>query len=129
MSQNSPSAGDANLPPVPESSAQPGPGRLAQALAGTGFGGTNFRAPPQGTPDPFSMPPVPNFTGAIVGAAAASGTSSGSDGSVAASPFGPSSQHGAAAAAVRPGGAGTLGVPVGRPMYPAIDVLPCQFFY
>ena len=92
MSQNASSANDANLPPVPELPAQPEPGRLAQALAGTGFGGTGWRPPPQSALDPFSMPPippVPNFTGAVVATAAASGTSSGSDGSVAASPFGP----------------------------------------
>ena len=119
MPSNSPRADDASLPPVPESSAQPG--RLAQALSGTGFGGTGFVPPPQGTPNPFSMPAMPNFTGVTTGAAAASGTGSGSDGSVAASPFGPFAGHGAVAAAVPPGGAGAFGGPVARPMCPPFD--------
>ena len=106
------------LPSHPDAQQQPSPGRLASALAGTGYGGNDWRAPPliSNIADPFGMP---NFTGPGLnaGTAAASGTGVGSDGGVASAPF---VSHGGAAP-VQPAGAGTFGVPVGRPAYPPID--------
>ena len=61
------------LPSAPDAQQQPTVGRLAQALAGPGYGGNQWRAPPN-IADPFGMP---NFTGAGVnaGTAAASNRS------------------------------------------------------
>ena len=100
------------FPSHPDTQQQPSTGRLASALAGTGYGGNDWRAPPHITniADPFGMP---NFTGPGLnaGTAAASGTGVGSDGGVASAPF---VSHGGAAP-VQPAAAGTFGVPGGRP--------------